>query len=99
MEITSVNNEKIKYYQKLKYRYLIPWVATSAIYLGILIFYSEVLGGTFLEGKAYPYDVFNFETLGWGKGLINCFIVLLAFNAVGAVIVFIDNKMKVKEVK
>ena len=78
----------------LKYRYIPMWALTSFVYLAVLIFYHEVLNGTFLEGKTYPYDIMNFEKIGWTKGLINCASILLAFNVLGLIIVFIDNRMK-----
>ncbi len=79
----------------LKYKYLLNWLAIYIMHFLIVIGYRR-LGGVFLEGKLYPYDIMNFEELGLLKAGINCILVLLVFLFLGVIIVFIDNKMKKK---
>jgi hypothetical protein len=81
----------------LKYKYVPFWGSTSILYLGFLVFYRKILNGTFLNGREYPYDIINFEKYGITKCLISCLLVFIIFLILGVLVVFFDNKMKIKK--
>ena len=78
----------------LKYSFVLKWMLICTVYTLILVGYRKIFNGTFLEGKAYPYDIINFEELGIWRGIINCLAILCFFVLIGAIIIFVDNKMK-----
>ena len=81
----------------LKYKYVLSWGFTSVLYMLVLITYNNLFNGTFLQGKAYPYDIINFEKIGIIRGTINSLVILMFFMILGVTIVFIDNKMRCRK--
>lgn len=82
----------------LKYKYIIPWELTMIIYYLVINIY-RILGGRFLEGKIYPYDIVNYDLHGTFGVTTNCLILLVSYGLLGMLIVFINSKMKQKESK
>ena len=80
----------------LKYKYLLYWTATLiAYFIGIVIY--SLWGGTFLQNKTVPYEFLNITNNGLLKCTLSCIIILLFYLILGAIIIFIDNKMKEKK--
>lgn len=77
----------------LKYRYLITWSIYIILYIVVINIYS-LLGGTFLNNDKYPYEIINFDIIGYKQSIINGLVIFGFYQLLGLVIVFIDNKMK-----
>ena len=78
----------------LKYKFIPKWVLSCIVYSAIILIYRLGFNGTFLEGKSFPYDMVNYEIVGVARSIINALGTIIAFALVGAIIVYIDNKMK-----
>ena len=81
----------------LKYKYLIFWGLTLILYGVIIILYSK-LGGLFLGGAKYPYFTFNVSQYGYLKCILINFIIFIAYEFVGFIIIFINNKRKERKI-
>lgn len=75
--------------RKLQWKNILPWLIFPAIYL----FYSLIRGS--IVGW-YPYPFVDAAKLGYGKVVINSFLVLIAFVVIGLGLIVV-NRLGKKE--
>jgi len=76
-----------------KYKYIVFWEAPLILYYFFINIYS-ILGGEFLNGKKYPYDLINFEIYSNFRVFLNCLIILIFYTLIGFCVVFINRNKK-----
>lgn len=82
----------------LKKEFPIIWSMSLIIYTIICQLYS-LFGGTFMDGKSYPYFYMDVEKFGIIGVLFNCLIIYVIFLLYGYLICFLDNQVSKIESK
>lgn len=77
----------------LRYRDVILWIIPLMLYYGLINIYS-LLGGRFLEGKKFPYEILDFGNYDIAQIILTCAGIIIFYSVMGIFIIFINRNTK-----